>query len=50
VRPQVANGGRIAIVTQNPTAFDADAAVRLDGDVAVELPAVLGAPGEVVVF
>ena len=35
-------GGRIAIVTQGPTPFDSDAAVRLDGDVVDELEAVSG--------
>jgi NAD-dependent deacetylase len=36
-------GGRLAIVTQGPTAFDGDATVKLDGDVAEELPAVVAA-------
>ncbi len=36
-------GGRIAIVTQGPTPYDGDAAVRLDGDVADELGAVVAA-------
>jgi NAD-dependent deacetylase len=36
-------GGKLAIVTQGPTAFDSEAAVKLDGDVADELPAVLAA-------
>jgi NAD-dependent deacetylase len=36
-------GGQLAIVTQGPTAFDHDAVVKLDGDVAEELPAVLAA-------
>ena len=39
----LAGGGRIAIVTQGPTPFDGDAALRLDGDVAAELSAVLAA-------
>jgi len=39
----LASGGRVAIVTQGPTGFDSEAAVRLDGDVADELPAVLAA-------
>ncbi len=36
-------GGRLAIVTKGPTPFDSDADVRLDGDVAEELAAVLAA-------
>jgi NAD-dependent deacetylase len=36
-------GGRLAVITQGPTPFDADAAVRMDGDVVVELDAVLAA-------
>ena len=39
----LARGGRIAIVTQGPTPYDGDAAVRLDGDVADELSAVVAA-------
>jgi NAD-dependent deacetylase len=39
----LASSGRLAIVTKGPTAFDADAEVKLDGDVAEELPAVLAA-------
>jgi NAD-dependent deacetylase len=39
----LARGGRIAIVTQGPTPYDGDAAVRLDGDVAEELNAVVSA-------
>jgi NAD-dependent deacetylase len=39
----LANGGRIAVVTQGPTPYDGDATVRLAGDVAEELPAVLAA-------
>jgi NAD-dependent deacetylase len=38
-------GGRIAIVTQSSTPYDSDATVRLDGDVAEELQAVLTALG-----
>jgi NAD-dependent deacetylase len=36
-------GGRIALVTQGPTPYDADAEVKLDGDVVEELRAVLAA-------
>jgi NAD-dependent deacetylase len=36
-------GGRIAIVTQGPTAYDNDADVKLQGDVVEELEAVLEA-------
>jgi NAD-dependent deacetylase len=36
-------GGEIAIVTQGPTAFDQDAAVKLDGDVVNELQALVAA-------
>jgi NAD-dependent deacetylase len=39
----LARGGKVAIVTTGPTAYDADAAIRLDGDVAEELGAVLAA-------
>ena len=39
----LARGRRLAIVTQGPTPYDADAAVRLDGDVVDELEAVLAA-------
>jgi NAD-dependent deacetylase len=38
-----AAGGRVAIVTQGQTPWDARAAVRLDGDVVAELEAVLAA-------
>ncbi len=38
-------GGRLALVTQGPTPYDAEAAVRLDGDVVEELRAVLAALG-----
>ena len=41
----LARGGRVAIVTRGPTPYDSDAAVRLDGDVAEELVAVLAALG-----
>lgn len=41
----MAAGGRVAIVTQGPTPYDRDAALRLDGDVADELSAVLAALG-----
>jgi NAD-dependent deacetylase len=37
------SGGRIAIVTRSATSYDADAALRLDGDVVAELEAVLAA-------
>jgi len=33
----LASGGQIAIVTQGPTSYDGEAAVRLDGDVVTEL-------------
>jgi NAD-dependent deacetylase len=36
-------GGKLAIVTQGPTPYDGEAALRLDGDVAVELNAVISA-------
>jgi NAD-dependent deacetylase len=36
-------GGQIALVTQGPTPYDADAEVKLDGDVVEELRAVLAA-------
>jgi NAD-dependent deacetylase len=36
-------GGRIALVTQGPTPYDADAEVKLDGDVVEDLRAVLAA-------
>ncbi len=38
-------GGRIAVVTKGPTSYDAEAAVRLEGDVVDELSAVLAALG-----
>ena len=34
----MASGGTVAIVTQGPTPYDRAAAVRLDGDVAEQLP------------
>ena len=37
------SGGRLAIVTQGPTAYDAEAELKLSGDVADELSAVLAA-------
>jgi NAD-dependent deacetylase len=39
----LARGGRLAIVTQGPTPFDRDAALRMDGDVVADLDAVLDA-------
>jgi len=36
-------GGRIVLITQGPTPYDADAEVKLDGDVVTELNAVLAA-------
>ena len=36
-------GGRLALVTQGPTPYDAEAEVKLDGDVVDELHAVLAA-------
>ena len=39
----LARGGRIAIVTKSSTPYDSDATVRLDGDVADDLQAVLTA-------
>jgi NAD-dependent deacetylase len=39
----LARGGRIAIVTRSSTPYDSDAVVRLDGDVAEDLQAVLAA-------
>jgi NAD-dependent deacetylase len=36
-------GGRIALITQGPTPYDDDAAVKLDGDVVQELAAVMAA-------
>ncbi len=37
------SGGRLAIVTQGPTAYDAEAELKLSGDVAEELQAVVAA-------
>jgi NAD-dependent deacetylase len=34
-------GGSIAVITQGPTPFDSDAAVRMNGDVVADLEAVL---------
>lgn len=39
----LSNGGQIAILTRSPTPYDAEARVRLAGDVAEQLPAVLAA-------
>jgi NAD-dependent deacetylase len=36
-------GGRLVLITQGPTPYDADAEVKLDGDVVTELRAVLAA-------
>ena len=36
-------GARLAIVTQGPTPYDGDAAVKLDGDVEAELRALVAA-------
>lgn len=41
----LAAGGRLALVTQGPTPFDADAAVKLEGDVVDELESVLESLG-----
>jgi len=41
----LAAGGAVAIVTQGPTPYDSQATVRLSGDVADELPAVVAATG-----
>ena len=43
--PQVTrrDGGSLAIVTMGPTPYDSDADVRLEGDVVVELEALLAA-------
>ncbi len=41
----LARGAGLAIVTMGPTPYDADAAVKLDGDVVTELGAVLEALG-----
>ena len=39
----LASGGEVALVTIGPTPYDGDAVVKLEGDVADELPAVLAA-------
>lgn len=39
----ITNGGKLAIVTKSPTPYDADAQVRLEGDVAEDLPQVVAA-------
>ncbi len=39
----LAAGGRVVLVTQGPTPYDLDAAIKLDGDVVDELSAVLAA-------
>jgi NAD-dependent deacetylase len=39
----LANGGRLVILTKGPTPYDGEATIRLDGDIAEELPAVLAA-------
>ena len=36
-------GGQVAIVTQGPTPYDGEARLKLDGDVAEDLQAVLAA-------
>lgn len=41
----LAAGGDVALVTRGPTPYDADAVLRLDGDVEAELEAVLAAMG-----
>jgi NAD-dependent deacetylase len=41
----LAAGGKIAIITQSPTGFDRQAAVRMNGDVVEELEALLAALG-----
>jgi NAD-dependent deacetylase len=41
----IGHGGTLAIVTKSSTPYDDDAAIRLDGDVADELQAVLAALG-----
>jgi NAD-dependent protein deacetylase/lipoamidase len=38
-------GGKLALITQGPTPYDADAEVKLTGDVVEELEAVLSALG-----
>jgi NAD-dependent deacetylase len=39
----LAAGGQVALITKGPTPYDAEAAVKLDGDVVAELEAVLAA-------
>jgi NAD-dependent deacetylase len=39
----LAGGGRVAILTQGPTPYDDDAVIKLEGDLAEELPAVVAA-------
>jgi NAD-dependent deacetylase len=39
----MASGGRLAMVTKGPTPYDADAALKLDGEIDQELSAVLAA-------
>jgi NAD-dependent deacetylase len=39
----MARGGHVAVITQGPTPYDGDAAVRMDGDVVADLDAVLSA-------
>jgi len=39
-------GGQIAVITQGPTPFDQDAAIRMDGDVVADLDTVLAALGK----
>lgn len=41
----LAAGGKVALVTVGPTPYDGDAVVKLDGDVAEALPAVVAALG-----
>jgi NAD-dependent deacetylase len=42
-RLTLAAGGAVALVTKGPTPYDAEAVVKLDGDVVAEMAAVLGA-------
>ena len=42
-RITLAAGGAVALVTKGPTPYDADALVKLDGDVVAELEAVVAA-------
>jgi NAD-dependent deacetylase len=39
----LAGGGKLAVITQGPTPYDSEAAVKLDGDVVAELDAVVTA-------